>query len=52
MKQEIAVLIVEDNQDDYYLLKEALVSSDEVTDLLLDVRALLSSPPRQLETVE
>ena len=35
------------------LTTRRLVSSDEVTDLLLDVRALLSTPPtRELETVE
>ncbi len=35
------------------LTTRKLVSSDEVTDLLLDVRALLSTPPpRDLETVD
>lgn len=34
------------------LTDRTLVSSDEVTDLLLDVRALLSAPPRQLEAVD
>lgn len=34
------------------LTDRTLVSSDEVTDLLLDVRALLSTPPRQLEAVD
>lgn len=35
------------------LTTRRLVSSDEVTDLLLDVRALLITPPaRELETVE
>lgn len=34
------------------LTDRTLVSSDEVTDLLLDVRALLLAPPRQLETIE
>ncbi len=33
------------------LTDRKLVSSDEVTDLLLDVRALLT-PPRQLEAVD
>ncbi len=35
------------------LTTRKLVSSDEVTDLLLDVRALLITPPtRELETAE
>jgi len=35
------------------LTARRLVSADEVTDLLLDVRAILSTPPTvQLETVD
>lgn len=34
MKQEIAILIVEDNADDYDLFREALVSSDEIDPII------------------